>query len=62
MPPRHMKLVFRKQFVTALDEESLSFYNLQDFFPELTEAKVRADVFVIPKLKISGAKINKDPP
>ena len=41
-----------KQFVTALDKESTAFEYLQGFFPKLSEAKVKAGVFV-------GAQIRK---
>ena len=41
MPPLHIKLGLMKQFVTALDKESAAFKYLQDFFPKLSEAKVK---------------------
>ena len=40
-----------KQFVTALDKESVAFKYLQGFFPKLSEAKVKAGVFVGPQIK-----------
>ena len=51
MPPLHIKLVLIKQFVTALDKESAAFSYLRDFFPRLSEAKVKAGVFVGPEIK-----------
>ncbi|XP_061409274.1 uncharacterized protein LOC133343600 isoform X2 [Lethenteron reissneri] len=40
-----------KQFVRAVDKESAAFKYLQDFFPKLSEAKVKAGVFVEPQIK-----------
>ena len=51
MPPLHIKLGLMKQFVTALDKESVAFKYLQGFFPKLSEAKVKAGVFVGPQIK-----------
>lgn len=51
MPPLHLKLGLMKQFVTALDKESAAFRYLQDFFPKLSEAKVKAGVFIGPQIK-----------
>ncbi|XP_076326643.1 uncharacterized protein LOC143233815 isoform X1 [Tachypleus tridentatus] len=50
-PPLYIKLGLMKQFVTALDKESAAFKYLRDFFPELSEAKVKADVFIGPQIK-----------
>jgi len=50
-PPLHIKLGLMKQFVTALDKESASFKYLQAFFPKLSEAKVKAGVFIGPQVK-----------
>lgn len=44
-PPLYIKLGLMKQFVTALDKESAAFRYLQDFFPKLSEAKVKAGIF-----------------
>ena len=52
MPPLHIKLGLIKQFVTALDKESAAFKYLQDLFPKLSEAKVKAGIFVGPQIKI----------
>src|SRR6218665_1553291 len=51
MPPLHIKLGLIKQFVTALDKDSAAFKYLQDRFPELSEAKVKAGIFVGPQIK-----------
>ena len=51
MPPLHIKLGLIKQFVTALDKESAAFKYLQDLFPQLSEAKVNAGLFVGPQIK-----------
>ena len=51
MPPLHIKLGLMKQFVRTLDTESAAFKDLQDFFPKLSEAKVKAGVFVGPQIK-----------
>ncbi|XP_051524523.1 uncharacterized protein LOC127423891 [Myxocyprinus asiaticus] len=51
MPPLHIKLGLMKQFVRALDKESAAFKYLQDFFPKLSEAKVKAGVFIGPQMK-----------
>ena len=51
MPPLHIKLDLMKQLVTALYKESAAFKYLQDFVPKLSEAKVKAGVFVGPQIK-----------
>ncbi|KAL6487813.1 hypothetical protein MHYP_G00044390 [Metynnis hypsauchen] len=51
MPPLHIKLGLIKQFVRALDKESRAFNYLQDLFPKLSEAKIKAGVFVGPQIK-----------
>ena len=50
-PPLHIKLGLMKQFVTALDKASAAFEYLLDIFPKLSEAKVKAGVFVGPQIK-----------
>ncbi|XP_053543491.1 glutamate receptor ionotropic, kainate 4 [Ictalurus punctatus] len=40
-----------KQFVTALDKKLAAFKYLQDFFSKLSEAKVKAIVFIGPQIK-----------
>lgn len=44
MPPLHIKFGLMKQFVTA-------FKYLKDFFPKLSEAKLKASVFVRPQIR-----------
>jgi len=46
-----MKLGLMKQFVAALDKESATFKHLQQLFPNLSEAKVKAGVFIGPQVK-----------
>ena len=50
-PPLHLKLGLMKQFVSALDKESDAFRYLRNFFPKLSDAKVKAGVFVGPQIK-----------
>lgn len=45
-PSLLIKLHLMKQYVTALDKESSAFTYLQGFFPKLSEAKVKASVFI----------------
>ncbi|KAL7837429.1 hypothetical protein SRHO_G00271400 [Serrasalmus rhombeus] len=51
MPPLHIKLGLINQFVRALDKESRAFNYLQDLFPKLSEAKIKAGVLVGPQIK-----------
>lgn len=51
MPPLHIKLGLVKQFVKALNKESAAFMYLQGLFPQLSEAKVKAGIFVGPQIK-----------
>jgi hypothetical protein len=51
MPPLHIKVRLMKQFGTALDKESAAFEYLRDFFPKVSEGKVKAGVFVGPQIK-----------
>jgi len=51
MPPLHIKLGIIKQLVTALDKESAAFKYLQDRFPKLSNAKVKAGTFVGQQIK-----------
>jgi hypothetical protein len=51
MPPLHIKLGLMKQFVKALDQNSEAFQYLKNFFPKLSEAKVKAGIFVGPQIK-----------
>src|SRR5215469_12079031 len=51
MPPLHIKLGLMKQFVTALDKDSPAFTYLQNICPKLSEAKIKAGIFVDPQIK-----------
>ena len=51
MPPLHIKLSLIKQFVTARDKKSAVFKYLQDLFPKLSEAKVKAGIFIGVQIK-----------
>ena len=51
MPPLRIKLGIIKQFVKALDHESVAFKHLEVVFPNLLEAKVKAGIFVGPQIK-----------
>ena len=51
VPPLHIKLGLMKQFVTALDPNSNSFNILKNTFPRLSEAKIKAGVFVGPDIR-----------
>ncbi|XP_061422664.1 uncharacterized protein LOC133351454 [Lethenteron reissneri] len=51
MPPLHIELGLMKQFVRAVDKESTTFKYLQDFFPKLSEAKVKAGFFLRQQIK-----------
>ena len=46
MPPLHITLGLIKQFITAIDKESAAFKYLQVLFPNLSEAKIKAGIFV----------------
>ena len=51
MPPLHVKLGLIKQFVKALDRNSEAFKYLQNFFFKLSEAKIKAGVFIGPQIR-----------
>jgi len=46
LPPLHIKLGMAKQFVKALSHTSRAFQHIRSMFPKLSEAKVKAGVFV----------------
>ena len=50
-PPLHIKLGLVKQFVTALGKDSAAVTYLQDLFPKLFEANIKAGTFIGPKIK-----------
>lgn len=51
-PSLHIKLGFMKQFVKKLHQKSEAFVFLKNFFPKLSEEKVKTGIFV-------GAQIKK---
>ena len=51
MPPLHIKLSLIKQFVKQLDTEGEAFKYIQQLFPKLSKAKIKAGVFVGPEVK-----------
>lgn len=51
MPPLHIKLGLMKQLVKALPQDSEAFQYLKSFFPKLSEAKIKAGIFVGPQIK-----------
>ena len=51
LPPLHIKLGLIKQFVKKLNPESDAFKHIQELFPKLSEAKVKAGIFVGPQVK-----------
>ena len=61
MPPLHIKVGLIKQFVTKLNPESRAFKHIQELFPKLSEAKVKAGVFVGRQVKqlINPEKLSK---
>jgi len=51
MPRLHSKLGLIKQFVKQLDTEGEAFKCIQELFPKLSEAKIKAGVFVGPEVQ-----------
>ena len=51
MPPLHIKLGQMKQFVKALNQELDACKYLLEFFPKLSEAKIKGGIFVGPQIK-----------
>lgn len=49
MPPLHIKLGLMKQFLKAHNSEAFEY--LKRLFPKLSEAKVKAGIFVGPQIK-----------
>ena len=50
LPPLHIKLGLVKQFVKALDFEGEVFQEICSMFPRLSEAKIKARIFVGPQI------------
>ena len=53
LPPLHIKLGLFKQSVKAFNKESPVFQFLQKVFPNLSEAKIKEDMFVGPQIRNS---------
>lgn len=51
LPPLHIKLGLFKQFVKALDKDSLAFAYLAEKFPALSQAKIKEGVFIGPQIQ-----------
>ncbi|XP_049304280.1 uncharacterized protein LOC125776438 [Bactrocera dorsalis] len=51
LPPLHIKLGLIKNFVKALDKEGKAFNYLQNFFPNISQAKIKEGIFVGPQIK-----------
>ena len=51
MPPLHIKLGLIKQFVKALYPQSSAFKKVVDMFPKLSDAKIKAGIFVGPQVR-----------
>ena len=51
LPPLQIKLGLNKQFVKKLNPESDAFKHIQELFSKLSEAKVKAGIFVGPQVK-----------
>lgn len=50
LPPLHIKLGLVKQFVTSLDSRSHAFQHICSMFPKLSEAKLKAGIFIGPQI------------
>jgi hypothetical protein len=51
LPPLHIKLGLMKNFVKALAVEGAGLQYLRDKFPSISEAKLRAGIFIGPKIR-----------
>lgn len=51
LPPLHIKLGLVKQFIKALDSNSDAYLHIRSMFPKLSDAKVRAGIFVGPQIR-----------
>jgi len=51
LPPFHIKFRFMKQFVKALDKDGKCFEYLSEQFPQLTDVKLKEDVFDGPQIR-----------
>src|ERR1044071_5533658 len=51
LPPLHIKLGLMNYFVKALDQEKPAFKYLAEKFPRLSDAKIKAGIFVGPQIR-----------
>jgi len=51
LPPLHIKLGLIKQFVKALNQEGNTFQQIRHMFPKLSDAKIKAGIFVGPQVR-----------
>lgn len=51
LPPLHIKLGLMKQFVKTFDRSGALFKYLTDKFPNLSDAKIKAGIFVGPQIR-----------
>lgn len=51
LPPLHIKLGLMKQFIKALDKNKNCFQYICKKFPQLSEAKLKEDIFVGPQIR-----------
>ena len=51
LPPLHIKLGLMKNLVKALDKDSEGFKYLAKKFPHISEAKLKAGIFVRPQIR-----------
>ena len=51
LPPLHIKLGLLKNFVKALDKNGDAFKYLEKEFPQISEAKLKAGIFIGPQIK-----------
>ena len=51
LPPLHIKLGLMKNFVRAMDRDGEGFRYLKEKFPQISEAKIQAGIFVGPQIR-----------
>ena len=51
LPPLHIKLGLIKQYVKAMDPDSDAFHHIVSMFPKLSDAKLKAGIFVGPQIR-----------
>jgi hypothetical protein len=65
LPPCHIKLELTKNFVKAMDKEGEGFAYLKQKFPQVSDAKIKEEIFVGPQIRalledyIFTEKLNK---